>query len=197
MWKLKSTSQRAEPPNRFPARVARKRGIRGRLAKLCRLERRHLDKSRSWFNDPQLARLLGRARKISDAEHKEWFAGLHQREDCVYFAIEIGNEGRYVGNVWLWGIDTFHRKAELRILIGEGDCLEKGIGTEAIQLLCQYGFKKMKLHKIYAYVHASNLRARRAFEKAGFEVEGTLKEDRRIEGQFTDVYLLGKLHDAH
>ena len=91
----------------------------------------------------------------------------------------------------------FHRKAELRILIGERECLEKGIGTEAIQLLCQYGFNDMKLHKIYAYVHATNPRARRAFEKAGFEVEGVLKDDRCIEGQFTNVYLLGKLHDAH
>jgi RimJ/RimL family protein N-acetyltransferase len=197
VWKLKSTSQRSKPAKKIPARVDREGVIKGRLARLCRLERRHLDRSRSWFNDPELARLLGRTRKISDAGHKEWFSGLHQREDCVYFAIEIGSEGQYVGNIWLWGVDTFHRKAELRILIGERDCLERGIGTEAIQLLCQYGFNNMKLHKIYAYVHATNPRARRAFEKAGFEVEGILKDDRCIEGRFTNVYLLGKLHDTH
>jgi RimJ/RimL family protein N-acetyltransferase len=197
VWKLKSTSQRSNRTKKLPARVVRKLIIRGRLARLCRLELRHLNRSRSWFNDPELARLLGRVRKISHAEHKEWFSGLHQREDCVYFAIEMESEGRYVGNIWFWGIDTYHQKAELRILIGEGDYLEKGIGTEAIQLLCKYGFNNMNLHKIYAYVHATNPRARRAFEKAGFEVEGILKEDRCIEGQFTNVYLLGKLHDAH
>ena len=197
MWKLKSISPRSKRTRNLPARVARERVIRGHLARLRRLELRHLDQSRSWFNDPELARLLGRTRKISGAEHKEWFSGLRQRADCVYFAIETEGEGRYIGNIWLWGVDTFHRKAELRILIGERDCLEKGIGTEAIKLLCKYGFNNMNLNKVFAYIHATNQRARRAFEKAGFEVEGILKEDRCIEGQFTDVYLLGKLHGAH
>ena len=196
MWKLKSTNQRSKRIEKLPEKVDREHVIGGQLVRLHSLALRHLDQSRSWFNNPELARLLGRIRKISDAEHKEWFSGLHQRGDCVYFAIEVESGGRYVGNIWLWDIDPFHRKAELRILIGEADCLEKGVGTEAIQLLCKYGFGNMNLHKIYAYVHATNPRARRAFEKAGFEIEGILKEDRWIEGQFINVYLLGRLHDA-
>ena len=118
------------------------------------------------------------------------------REDRVYFAIETRGGARYIGHAWLWGIDPFNRKAELRIFIGESDCLEKGIGTEAICLLCRYGFKEMKLHRIYAYVHATNSRARRAFEKAGFKIEGLLRDDRRVGRQFINVCLLGKLCDA-
>ena len=55
----------------------------------------------------------------------------------------------------------------------------------------------MKLHKIYAYIPATNPRPRRAFKNAGFEVGGILKEYQCIERQFTNVYMLGKLHDTH
>ena len=55
----------------------------------------------------------------------------------------------------------------------------------------------MKLHKIYAYIPATNPMARRAFKNAGFEVAGTLKEDQCIERQFANVYMLGNLHDTH
>lgn len=195
MWKLKSTSQKRKSVKRFDGRAAQGGILNGKLARLCRFEQRHLNRSRLWFNNQQLARLLGRTRKISKAENKEWFSGLHERKDCVHFAIETRGGEKYIGQAWLWAVDSFNRKAELRIFIGEGDCLEKGIGTEAIHLLCRYGFNRMKLHKIYAYVHATNSRARRAFEKAGFQAEGLLKEDRRIERQFVDVYLLGKLSD--
>jgi RimJ/RimL family protein N-acetyltransferase len=38
-----------------------------------------------------------------------------------------------------------------------------------------------------------NPRALRAFEKAGFAVEGVLKEDRWDGDRYCDVYLLGRL----
>jgi RimJ/RimL family protein N-acetyltransferase len=70
------------------------------------------------------------------------------------------------------------------------------MGTEAISLACQYGYGALDLHKVYAYVLGINLRARHAFEKAGFELEGTLREDRRVDDAYTDVFLLGKLRRA-
>jgi RimJ/RimL family protein N-acetyltransferase len=69
----------------------------------------------------------------------------------------------------------------------------KGAGTEAISRLCDYAFDQLNLHKVYAYVLAINPRARRSFEKAGFVLEGTLREDRWTGEEFTDVYLLARL----
>jgi RimJ/RimL family protein N-acetyltransferase len=137
--------------------------------------------------------VLGRALPVSDQEHEEWFRALHGARDAVHFAIETNDEGRHVGNVWLCAIDWRHRKGELRVVIGEVDSLGRGFGSEAIDLVCTYGLERLNLHKIYAYVLATNPRALRAFEKARFAVEGVLKEDRWDEGQYTDVYLLGRL----
>ena len=170
--------------------------ITGSIISLRPFERRHLDKTRAWINDPELSRLLGRARPVSDVEHERWFAGLHERPDCVYFAIETNVDSRHVGNVWLSDIDWRHRKGELQIVVGEPDSLGRGIGTETITLMCSYAFERLHLHKVSAYVLAINPRGLRAFEKAGFAVEGVLKKDRWVGGQYLDVYLLGKCYEA-
>lgn len=156
------------------------------------LERRHLEKTLEWANDPELMRLLNRAHTVSREEHEQWFEAIQKRQDCCYFAIE-GVDDTHLGNVWLWDIDLRHRRAELRIVMGL-DRTDKGAGTEAISRLCEYAFERLNLHKVYAYVLAINPRARRSFEKAGFVIEGTLREDRWTGETFTDVYLLARLN---
>ena len=159
--------------------------------RLLPLEPRHLEKTLEWANDPELMRLLNRAHTVSRDEHEQWFETISKRADCCYFAIETV-EGVHLGNAWLWDIDSRHRRAELRIVM-DPDHAGKGAGTEAISGLCDYAFERLNLHKVYAYVLAINPRARRSFEKAGFVLEGTLREDRWTGEAFTDVYLLGKL----
>ena len=142
----------------------------------------------------QAEELPSRLRKLFPDRCRTPVPARHERDDCVYFAIETVPAKLHVGNVWLWEIDFRHRKAELRIVIGESDWRGKGAGTEAIELLCLHAFQRLNLHKVYAYVLATNPGARRAFEKAGFEIEGTLKKDRWVDDHYTDVYILGRLN---
>jgi UDP-4-amino-4,6-dideoxy-N-acetyl-beta-L-altrosamine N-acetyltransferase len=153
----------------------------------------HKESTLVWFNDPDLARFMGRTRAITETEHNAWFERLKEREDVRYYAIETVSGGQHIGNVWLWDIDRQHRKAEVSILIGDKDTHNAGVGSEALDLCCQLAFEKHDLHKVYAHVLAFNPRAKRAFEKAGFQLEGTLREDRWLDGSFIDVYRLGRL----
>ena len=158
---------------------------------LVPLDRSHLARTRAWANDTEVMRLMDRARVVSEEEHETWFVSLTECQDCRYFAIQAG--GQHVGNVWLAAIDGRHRKAELRIVIGESGARGHGVGSRAIDLLCQHAFTELDLHRVYAYVLAINPGGRRAFEKAGFRLEGTLKEDRWSEGRFVDAYLLARV----
>jgi RimJ/RimL family protein N-acetyltransferase len=167
--------------------------MQGDSISLCPLERRHLAATRSWANDPELMRLMDRARPVEESEHELWFNELQGQTDRAFFAIETVPDARHVGNVWLWNIDQRHRKTEVRIVIGNREHLNHGAGTEAIALISDYAFTQLDLHKVYAYVLGINPRARRAFEKAGFVLEGTLREDRRVAESYADVYFLGKL----
>jgi RimJ/RimL family protein N-acetyltransferase len=160
-------------------------------AKLCVYERRHLAASRRWLNDPELMHLLDRARPVAELEQDQWFNRLHERQDTLMFAIEVQDE--HIGNVWLVDIDVRHRKAELRIVIGEKNHIGQGAGTVAIDAMCAYAFQKLNLHKIYAYVLALNPRARAAFEKAHFVIEGTFIAERWSNDNYVDVIRLGRI----
>jgi RimJ/RimL family protein N-acetyltransferase len=160
---------------------------------LVALDRVHLARTRAWANDAEIARLMNRERPVTEAEHENWFESIRQREDCAFFAVEAGEPAAHVGNVWLWAIDPRHRKAELRVVIGEPAARGHGVGTDAIDQMCRYGFERLSLHRIYAYVLAINPRARRAFERAGFALEGTLRDDRWTGDEFTDTYVLARL----
>ncbi len=160
---------------------------------LVALDRVHMARTRVWANDPEISRLMNRERAVQESEHEAWFESIRRRDDCAFFAVETGDPAAHVGNVWLWAIEPRHRKAELRIVIGEAAARGKGVGTQAIDLLCRYGFERLGLHRIYAYVLAINPTARRAFERAGFRLEGTLQDDRWTGDGFTDTYLLARL----
>ena len=53
---------------------------------------------------------------------------------------------RPVGSVYVRDIDYEHNKAEFGIFIGEPDCLSKGYGTEATELMVEYAFTYLNLH---------------------------------------------------
>ena len=169
--------------------------LQGTRLRLCPFARSHGVRTRTWMNDLPLMSALDRAKPVSEMEHERWVEDVLHREDCFFWAIEADDPPQHIGNVWLWAIDSRHRKAEMRIVIGEEGFVEKGLGTEAISLLCTYGFTRLNLHKLYAFVLANNPRGQRAFEKAGFQVEGLLRHDRWAGTYYTDVSVLGKLNE--
>src|SRR5215213_954573 len=118
---------------------------------LAPFEKRHLSQTLRWTNDPELARLMDRPRRIDDDEHARWFDTLPCRSDTVYFAIE--EDGRHVGNVWLAALDQRHRKAEVRIVLGS-TAVNRGCGTRAIELIADHAFTAMRLNRVYAFVLA-------------------------------------------
>jgi RimJ/RimL family protein N-acetyltransferase len=168
---------------------------RGRRVALVPLSDPHLEKTREWANDPELMRLLDRSRPVTPDEHKSWFEELQSAHDRVYMAIEHIESGKHIGNVWLWSIDERHRKAELRIVIGDAAHTGHGAGSEAIDLMCRVAFRELGLRRVYAYVLSFNNRALRAFHRAGFTTEGILKGDRLTESGPVDVNVLARLED--
>lgn len=168
--------------------------VRGRVVNLVPLDRRHMARTRTWANDPEIMFLMGRARPVSEDEHEAFFTNVIERDGSAFFAIERADTAIHIGNAWLWSIDARHRKAELRIVIGDAAARGKGAGAEAIELLCSHGFERLQLHRIYAYVLATNPVAKRAFEAAGFSEEGTLRDDRWADDRFVDAYLMARLH---
>lgn len=168
----------------------------GRVVSLASLGHRHLARTREWANDPHLMRMMDRASVVSEGEHRTWFEALANQRDRAYFAVEAGDDAVHVGNVWLWAIDRRHRKAELRVVIGDAAARGKGIGAAAIDRLCRHAFEVLGLHRVYAYVLAINPAGRRACERSGFSLEGTLRDDRLTADGFVDTYVMARVGGA-
>jgi len=71
---------------------------------------------------------------------------------------------------------------------------ERALSPREVREACRYGFDQVGLHRIYAYVLGINPAGRRAFERAGFTIEGTLRDDRWAVDRFIDSYLLARVN---
>lgn len=101
-------------------------------------------------------------------------------------------DGLPMGLVSLWDRSVPHDAAELSIWLG-ADYRNRGLGTEALRLALRYAFDDLELHKVYLRVLEYNLRARRAYEKCGFVVEGYLREEMRVDGAWHTLLYMGLL----
>ena len=69
----------------------------------------------------------------------------------------------------------------------------KGYGGEALGALADYLFKECRFHKLKAQVVEGNWPSRRILEKNGFRLEGTLRENYLLRGEWVNDWLFGKL----
>ena len=82
----------------------------------------------------------------------------------------------------LSNISKTNKNADLFIAIGEDSYRRKGFGKNAMEWLIEYGFQKLKLHKINLGVVRDNTSAISLYKSMGFIVEGTMKDDVFYEG---------------
>jgi RimJ/RimL family protein N-acetyltransferase len=69
----------------------------------------------------------------------------------------------------------------------------RGLGTDAVRVLCRYGFSIRGLHRLQAETLAGNTAMITAATRAGFVPEGTLRRAAWVDGQFADEVILGLL----
>ena len=113
-----------------------------------------------------------------------------EEPDAVAFVVEV--DGAAVGTASLFGFDMYARHAEAGINLA-ADARGRGIGTEAIRQLVVFGFERRNLRRIHLQAIASNSAALRAYEKAGFIVEGRLREHAWVRGGYEDIVLMAIL----
>ena len=106
------------------------------------------------------------------------------------FVVDV--DGTAVGSAGLFGLDPLARHAEAGISL-VAEVRGRGVGTSALRQLVEFGFVRLNLRRIHLEVIASNLAAIRCYEKAGFVVEGRLREHAWVRGGYEDIVLMGIL----
>lgn len=81
-------------------------------------------------------------------------------------------DGRHIGNVMYYNIDTIRREAEIGITIGDRAYWGRGYGTDTVRTLIRHILRVTGFRRVHLKTLDWNVRAQRAFEKAGFRVCG-------------------------
>ena len=105
-------------------------------------------------------------------------------------AIEL--QGQAVGCISvILGGDVYRRSAEIGYWLGR-PFWGRGIMTEAVGRICREAFSTFDLVRIYAEPYAENFGSRQVLEKAGFRLEGILRQRVCKQGRLLDscVYAL-------
>lgn len=140
----------------------------------------------AWMGDPQVRANVGVRSEPSEARTLAW---IEKAEHA--FAIE--DDGRHVGNVILDNLDTYLGTARLSIYLGERR--GTGIGRQALDLICRYGFGVLGLAKIWLTVHVRNYPAIALYERFGFVREGLHRGEFLLDGERIDAAYMGLLRD--
>lgn len=108
-------------------------------------------------------------------------------------ACPAGRSSSKTGAAPIGGIEYFHDRpgapwsAGIDIFIGEPDARDRGLGTEALRTLLRYLFETKGLKRVTIDPEPSNRRAVRAYEKAGFRIDGILRRHMRIDSRWADI----------
>lgn len=148
---------------------------------------------RRWWDDSEFGRLqdydIWRPRSQEQAEE-----GLREQLEpdsgSYPFHLRLADDGRLIGFVGLW-VDWPNREAWLGVGIGERDCWGQGYGTEAVQQALSFAFDELGLHRVTLDVLAANPRALRAYQKAGFVIEGRIRRRNNYGGKRIDDICMG------
>jgi RimJ/RimL family protein N-acetyltransferase len=120
------------------------------------------------------------------------YAVSEPRDDVAVFSVVelVGNE--LAGDALLWSIDLHNRAAHIGLGLRPA-FRGRGLGTDVVRGLCEYGFSVRGLHRLQIETLATNTAMIQAAERVGFTPEGTLRQAAWVTGEFLDEVILGLL----
>lgn len=150
--------------------------------------RKHLQKDIpyrvKWSNNPKVNKFMGEilGEKTTLKKEKEWFINYQKVKNKKFFT--ICDNSKPIGFMGLSNISKHNKNADLFIAIGEDNYRGKGIGKIAMKWIIDYGFKKLKLHKINLGVIKDNVSAVKLYKSLGFVIEGEMKDEVFSKGKY-------------
>jgi ribosomal-protein-alanine N-acetyltransferase len=111
----------------------------------------------------------------------------------IQWAMSLKTDNKLIGTIGYHIIDKDNHRAEIGYMLHPLQW-NKGLMSEAIQAVVDYGFNELGLHSIEARINPANEASSKILQKYGFIKEGYFKENYFFEGRFYDseIYSLLK-----
>ncbi|MDP8980980.1 MAG: GNAT family N-acetyltransferase [Acidobacteriota bacterium] len=108
------------------------------------------------------------------------------------FSAGIFVDGELAGGIGTKTIDWTNRKVEIGYWLAppyEG----RGIMTDAVRALVEHAFEEWQLHRVYLHCATGNAKSCAVAERAGFRLDGVLRESQLLYGVYHDLNEYGLL----
>jgi RimJ/RimL family protein N-acetyltransferase len=142
--------------------------------------------------DPEVTRLTGTHAQFDPAQVEQWLASRAGQHDRADWAVLRRSDGAFLGEAALNELDADNASVNYRIWLAGQHAYGQGYGTEATRLVLDYAFAA-GLHRVSLGVLDVNPRARRVYEKCGFQLEGRLRHALRWQGEWHDELVMSVL----
>jgi ribosomal-protein-alanine N-acetyltransferase len=131
---------------------------------------------------------------ISQAQDQieSWENGYKNRWS-LRWGIALNSGGGILGTCGYYGFHTWHQRAAIGYELARSHW-RKGLMTEALTAILNFGFEVMELNRVQASVIPGNISSIRLLENLGFANEGLLAQYENWGGKgFVDLYMFGLL----
>jgi len=137
-------------------------------------------------------------------QFRDWYKSLKYDTKDIRFIIENKENQtslyvkpiRMAGLLGLYNIDYHNKNCEFGIYMDER-ISGKGIGSTATDLVLNYAFNQLNMHKVYLYVLERNNGARRCYLKVGFGEDAVIREHVYKDGMYQNVVLMSILKQEY
>ena len=131
-------------------------------------------------------------RPITPGSTASPYAVADPTDNVACFSVVDLADAQLMGEALLWGIDHHNRAAHIGISL-RPSYRGRGLASDVVQVLCDYGFQVLGLHRLQIETLADNAPMIRAAASAGFVAEGTQRHAAWVNGDFADQVILGLL----
>ncbi|MBS4172171.1 GNAT family protein [Bacillus sp. FJAT-49736] len=171
--------------------------LEGNRIYLRRVENEDIDHYLAAVSNPTIRKLTGTTDFLTRQTFENVFNKWSTDDSRMDLMICLQENDQVIGDLAILDIEHQGRKGSFRIAITDEEYTSKGYGTEALRLIIEYMFNTLNLRRISINVYAYNQRAIATYEKLGFKMEGTLREDLYFDGKYYDNYLMGLMKNEY
>jgi ribosomal-protein-alanine N-acetyltransferase len=129
------------------------------------------------FSDPEITKWFFEEPLTELIQVQEIIAKFNQsftEMNGLTWAIILRENGEFIGTCGYDNLETSHH-GEIGFDLSK-DYWGKGLMTEALSAILDYGFAQLDFSRVEADIFSNNLRAKRVLEKLGFHLVGVSKD---------------------
>ena len=142
-------------------------------------------------SDPENMKYIPRPLVTSIDEamnHIEMIQDKIEKNEGVNWAITLKDDSKMIGIIGHYRVKWEHFRSEIGYMLLP-EYQGKGIISEAIQLMINYGFYEMQMHSLEAIIDPKNTASAKVLEKNNFVREAHFLQNEFYDGKFLDTVI--------